>query len=225
MDARAHLSTLVGKSIHAIGQSRPNRIVTLDGADVVVATTQLQGLRRLPPWLADGPLRETEIPSQTRTVQNKLMDTLGNGPFRVAWKVLITMPSRDGQAAGPLQARPTVQACDRPRRRPSDHVPRAAPHVRDSHGGPRARRCAPFSTGWATRTRRRRRSTRATSRATRRPTPSIAHSRDAGLRAPGQGSGSARYGSIQSRYEPMKSRAVSRTRIAARCTSPAGVWT
>jgi integrase len=90
---------------------------------------------------------------------------------------------------------------------------------------PRARRCAPFSTGWATRTRRRRRSTRTTSRATRRSTPSIAHSRDAGLRAPGQGSGSARYGSIQSRYEPMKSRAVSRTRIAARCTSPAGVWT
>lgn len=40
MDARAHLNTLVGKSIHTIGQGRPNRIVTLDGADVVVATTQ-----------------------------------------------------------------------------------------------------------------------------------------------------------------------------------------
>ena len=49
---------------------------------------------------------------------------------------------------------------------------------------PRARRCARSSTGWVTPTRRRPRSTRTTSRATRRPTPSIAHSRDAGPHAP-----------------------------------------
>lgn len=47
MDARAHLNTLVGKSIHAIGQGRPNRIVTLDGADVVVATTQSPNGQRI----------------------------------------------------------------------------------------------------------------------------------------------------------------------------------
>jgi|ERR1035438_4582140 hypothetical protein len=47
MDARAHLNTLMGKSIHTIGQSRPNRIVTLDGADVVVATTQSPNGQRI----------------------------------------------------------------------------------------------------------------------------------------------------------------------------------
>ena len=46
---------------------------------------------------------------------------------------------------------------------------------------PRARRCAPFSTGWATPTQRRRRSTRTTSRATKRPTPSIRPSQDSTL--------------------------------------------
>ena len=45
---------------------------------------------------------------------------------------------------------------------------------------PPARRCAPCSTGWATPTRRRRRSTRTTSRATRRPTRSIGRSPDSG---------------------------------------------
>ena len=43
---------------------------------------------------------------------------------------------------------------------------------------PPARRCGRSSIGWATRTRRRPRSTRTTSRATRRPTPSIGRSPD-----------------------------------------------
>lgn len=38
MDARSHLTTLVGTTIHTIGQGRPNRIVAVDGAEVVVAT-------------------------------------------------------------------------------------------------------------------------------------------------------------------------------------------
>jgi len=50
-------------------------------------------------------------------------------------------------------------------------------------------------------------------------------SRDAPLLRAHQGSGPARNGSIQSRYEPMKSRAASRIRVAARWTSPAGVCT
>jgi len=37
-DARAHLNSLVGTTIHTVGQDRPNRILALDGADVVVAT-------------------------------------------------------------------------------------------------------------------------------------------------------------------------------------------
>ncbi|MGH3266058.1 MAG: hypothetical protein ACRDNS_29155 [Trebonia sp.] len=40
MDARAHLNTLVGKSIHTIGQGRPNRILAVDGGEVLVATDQ-----------------------------------------------------------------------------------------------------------------------------------------------------------------------------------------
>ena len=38
MDARAHLQTLVGKTIHTIGQGRPNRIVEVSGQHVIVAT-------------------------------------------------------------------------------------------------------------------------------------------------------------------------------------------
>jgi hypothetical protein len=52
---------------------------------------------------------------------------------------------------------------------------------------------------------------------------SRAHSRERLLRA--QTFASVRYGSIQVRYEPTKSRAASRTSVAARWMSPAGVWT
>jgi hypothetical protein len=38
VDARAHLNKLVGKTIHTIGQGRPNRIVAIEGPHVVVAT-------------------------------------------------------------------------------------------------------------------------------------------------------------------------------------------
>lgn len=31
MDARAHLQTLVGQTIHTIGQGRPNRILEVSG--------------------------------------------------------------------------------------------------------------------------------------------------------------------------------------------------
>ena len=44
------------------------------------------------------------------------------------------LPPRHRQAARPLEARPPFQAGDRSRGRPSDHVPRAAPHIRDSDG-------------------------------------------------------------------------------------------
>lgn len=47
MDARAHLNALVGNTIHTIGQGRPNRIVAVDGADVVVATTQSPNGQRI----------------------------------------------------------------------------------------------------------------------------------------------------------------------------------
>ncbi len=40
VDARAHLNTLVGQTIHTIGQGRPNRILAVDGGEVVVATDQ-----------------------------------------------------------------------------------------------------------------------------------------------------------------------------------------
>ncbi len=39
VDARAHLNTLVGKTIHTIGQGQQNRILAVDG-EVVVATDQ-----------------------------------------------------------------------------------------------------------------------------------------------------------------------------------------
>lgn len=38
MDAKAHLRTLVGTTIHTIGHGRPNRILAIDGTDVIVAT-------------------------------------------------------------------------------------------------------------------------------------------------------------------------------------------
>lgn len=47
MDARAHLNTLVGKTIHTVAQGRPNRIVAIDGAQVVVATTQSPNGQRI----------------------------------------------------------------------------------------------------------------------------------------------------------------------------------
>ena len=47
VDARAHLNTLVGKTIHTIGQGRPNRIVAIDGAGVVVATLQSPNGQRI----------------------------------------------------------------------------------------------------------------------------------------------------------------------------------
>jgi hypothetical protein len=47
MDASAHLSTLVGTTIHTIGQGRPNRIVAVDGASVVVATHQSPNGQRI----------------------------------------------------------------------------------------------------------------------------------------------------------------------------------
>ncbi len=40
VDARAHLNTLVGQTIHTIGQGRPNRILAVDGGEVVTATDQ-----------------------------------------------------------------------------------------------------------------------------------------------------------------------------------------
>ena len=95
--------------------------------------------------------------------------------------------------------------------------------TRSGHGWrPPAPRWEHFSTGWATRIRRRPRSTLTTSQAIRRPTRSIGRSREGRSHHP---SASAINGSIQLRYEPMKSRAASRTSVAARWTSPAGVWT
>ena len=41
------MTALVGKTIHTIGQGRPNRIVAVDGADVVVATTQSPSGQRI----------------------------------------------------------------------------------------------------------------------------------------------------------------------------------
>lgn len=38
MDARAHPAGLVGKTIHTIGQEKPNRILAIGGTDVIVAT-------------------------------------------------------------------------------------------------------------------------------------------------------------------------------------------
>lgn len=49
-------------------------------------------------------------------------------------RTLGVLPSRDRQPAGPLEARPPLQAGARPRRRPPDHVSRAAPYVRHAHG-------------------------------------------------------------------------------------------
>ncbi len=64
---------------------------------------------------------------------------------------------------------------------------------------PPARQCGRSSTGWAMRTRRRRRYTRTTSRATRRPTRSTGRSRDPRAPRAGQVSGSTRKGAIQFR--------------------------
>ena len=47
MDARAYLNTLVGKTIHTIGQGRPNRIVAVEDAEVVVATNQSPNGQRI----------------------------------------------------------------------------------------------------------------------------------------------------------------------------------
>jgi hypothetical protein len=43
MDARKHLEALVGRTIHTIGRDRPNRILRIEGPDVVVSTDESPG--------------------------------------------------------------------------------------------------------------------------------------------------------------------------------------
>ena len=48
MDARAHLRTLLGRTISTIGQRQPNRIVEIDRNDVIVATQRSPAGQRIP---------------------------------------------------------------------------------------------------------------------------------------------------------------------------------
>ena len=59
-------------------------------------------------------------------------------------------------APGPLAGAQAVQTGAEARRRARDPLSRSAAYVRDEDGGRRASRCAPFRSGWATATTRRR---------------------------------------------------------------------
>lgn len=54
MDARKHLTGLLGQTIYTLGQRRPNRILAIDGNDVIVATDKSRAGQPVPiEWVQD----------------------------------------------------------------------------------------------------------------------------------------------------------------------------
>jgi hypothetical protein len=54
IDARAHLQTLVGEEIRTLSEQRPNRILRIEGDEVIVGTGKSPAGRPVPiQWLQD----------------------------------------------------------------------------------------------------------------------------------------------------------------------------
>ncbi len=54
-DARTHLQTLVGQEIHTLTRQMPNRVVRIEGDDVVVAARRSPDGERVPiKWVQNG---------------------------------------------------------------------------------------------------------------------------------------------------------------------------
>jgi hypothetical protein len=54
MDARRHLTGLLGETVYTLGQRRPNRILAIEGNDVIVATEKSPGGEPVPiEWVQD----------------------------------------------------------------------------------------------------------------------------------------------------------------------------
>jgi len=75
IDARAHLESLVGEEIHTLTNRRPNRILRIEGGDVIVGTAKSPTGQRVPiQWLqdaADRLVREGEIVVDVETLGHR----------------------------------------------------------------------------------------------------------------------------------------------------------
>jgi len=75
IDARAHLRSLVGQEIKTLTEQRPNRIIRIDGDEVIVGTAKSPEGRRVPiEWLQDAVdllEREGEIAVDVETLGHR----------------------------------------------------------------------------------------------------------------------------------------------------------
>lgn len=100
IDARAHLRTLVGQEIQTLTSGKPNRILRIEGDDVIVGTGRTPGGRPVPiEWLQDAVdllLREGEVGVDVETLGHR-------GAFVGAF--LATLPGTVVELTSPRQIR------------------------------------------------------------------------------------------------------------------------
>ena len=100
IDARAHLETLVGRTIQTLTAGRPNRILTISGDDVIVAAARSPQGRPVPiKWVQDA---INQLVEQGEIVID--VETVG---YRSAFigAVLATLPGATVVTASPRRVR------------------------------------------------------------------------------------------------------------------------